>query len=539
MAATGEMVFYIAAQEEESLASNIERWALPSHAAPLIMRQVVEDTDEIVKHYAAKTIENILSQGNRIHKIKFVNINVAMKFLDYSLNSKNEALQITCGLAFSHLVHVLFSDYENLSDDVFSKFENLIPSLNSNSNRRTSTVLPIQTEFAVAYRDRAFSWDVSCEGEIHPDLIPPLIITSNNNIIDSSTGCVLMIPSKAKHFSSESLNLNKIDIPYIIEKKLENEIKIKEEPTIKIKEEPHLRSNQKLNRKITVNEKVHSSVELAYNEDDLFPDLIKTVTKEDLFLLEKKRPDSFDDTLAVFATSICNLDSESINVISNNPVKPSINMSSLSTICQGNIFSSLSKKSYTSMSPTISISQNNQDEVKVGAYTKQERQERIQRFRTKKMNRIWKKQIKYDCRKRLADTRPRVKGRFVSRASPELLNANIQFDDGLTSPEASFNNLSTTSSDGNIGDLTYLSQDSYALNLIMSDNHRKNINLSNYSKQLSSSINSLQPGPFARSHTNDLKSETKEIVQYYVTNQSKKLEVLQVNQSSREVTNNP
>lgn len=54
-------------------------------------------------------------------------------------------------------------------------------------------------------------------------------------------------------------------------------------------------------------------------------------------------------------------------------------------------------------------------DVKVGAYTKEERQMRIQKFRAKKIRRVWKKQIKYDCRKKLADTRPRIKGRFVSR----------------------------------------------------------------------------------------------------------------------------
>lgn len=51
----------------------------------------------------------------------------------------------------------------------------------------------------------------------------------------------------------------------------------------------------------------------------------------------------------------------------------------------------------------------------IGAYTKEQRKQRIDRFREKKLRRIWQKQIKYDCRKRLADTRPRVKGRFVSR----------------------------------------------------------------------------------------------------------------------------
>jgi hypothetical protein len=57
----------------------------------------------------------------------------------------------------------------------------------------------------------------------------------------------------------------------------------------------------------------------------------------------------------------------------------------------------------------------NPAEIRIGAYTKLERKLRIERFRAKKHRRVWKKQIKYDCRKKLADTRPRIKGRFVSR----------------------------------------------------------------------------------------------------------------------------
>jgi len=59
---------------------------------------------------------------------------------------------------------------------------------------------------------------------------------------------------------------------------------------------------------------------------------------------------------------------------------------------------------------------------RIGAYTKEERQQIIERFRAKKQRRVWRKQIKYDCRKRLADTRPRVKGRFVSRKEFSLEN---------------------------------------------------------------------------------------------------------------------
>lgn len=55
----------------------------------------------------------------------------------------------------------------------------------------------------------------------------------------------------------------------------------------------------------------------------------------------------------------------------------------------------------------------------IGVYTVEERQLRIQRFLEKRQRRVWRKRIKYDCRKKLADNRPRVKGRFVKRSEEE------------------------------------------------------------------------------------------------------------------------
>ncbi|POM67896.1 hypothetical protein PHPALM_16013 [Phytophthora palmivora] len=55
----------------------------------------------------------------------------------------------------------------------------------------------------------------------------------------------------------------------------------------------------------------------------------------------------------------------------------------------------------------------NSAEKKIGSYSPAARKLRLQKFHEKRKNRTWKKSIKYDCRKKLADDRPRIKGRFV------------------------------------------------------------------------------------------------------------------------------
>ncbi|KAH7427263.1 hypothetical protein KP509_10G036500 [Ceratopteris richardii] len=50
---------------------------------------------------------------------------------------------------------------------------------------------------------------------------------------------------------------------------------------------------------------------------------------------------------------------------------------------------------------------------KIGHYTAEERNIRLQRYRQKRNQRNFSKKIKYACRKTLADSRPRIRGRFA------------------------------------------------------------------------------------------------------------------------------
>lgn len=73
------------------------------------------------------------------------------------------------------------------------------------------------------------------------------------------------------------------------------------------------------------------------------------------------------------------------------------------------------------MSGTSGVLQIDQMELlnqggRIGLYLPNARKERIAKFHSKRKMRIWRKRIKYDCRKKLADSRPRIKGRFVKRS---------------------------------------------------------------------------------------------------------------------------
>lgn len=53
---------------------------------------------------------------------------------------------------------------------------------------------------------------------------------------------------------------------------------------------------------------------------------------------------------------------------------------------------------------------------KIGPLTVEERQAKIDKYLQKRKQRSWNKKISYDCRKRVADGRLRIRGRFVTKS---------------------------------------------------------------------------------------------------------------------------
>ncbi|KAJ4725912.1 zinc finger protein CONSTANS-like [Melia azedarach] len=60
-------------------------------------------------------------------------------------------------------------------------------------------------------------------------------------------------------------------------------------------------------------------------------------------------------------------------------------------------------------------------------YSPEEKKERIERYRTKRTQRNFNKKIKYACRKTLADSRPRIRGRFARNEEIEK-NPQVQWN---------------------------------------------------------------------------------------------------------------
>ena len=65
--------------------------------------------------------------------------------------------------------------------------------------------------------------------------------------------------------------------------------------------------------------------------------------------------------------------------------------------------------------------------TKIGTITVEERRIKVLKFLEKRKRRVYTKKISYLCRKRVADTRERFKGRFVSKkiASESSQSSNL------------------------------------------------------------------------------------------------------------------
>uniref|UniRef100_K3WZ66 CCT domain-containing protein n=1 Tax=Globisporangium ultimum (strain ATCC 200006 / CBS 805.95 / DAOM BR144) TaxID=431595 RepID=K3WZ66_GLOUD len=63
----------------------------------------------------------------------------------------------------------------------------------------------------------------------------------------------------------------------------------------------------------------------------------------------------------------------------------------------------------------------------IGSYSPEARRKRIERFLEKRKHRVWSKKVDYDVRKNFANSRLRVKGRFVKKEDEELLCQLMSF----------------------------------------------------------------------------------------------------------------
>jgi hypothetical protein len=140
VSAFGETVFYITAQDDDNTDIN-NKWTLPSGVISILIKCLKDESDEIIRHYAAKTIENILAQGGVEFKRRFLVVEIASKLLEMSQHSRNESLQATCGMAVSHILMLVMTSEPTPTTTPLSARSNPSPpaSANSRSNLNSTT----------------------------------------------------------------------------------------------------------------------------------------------------------------------------------------------------------------------------------------------------------------------------------------------------------------------------------------------------------------------------------------------------------------
>lgn len=323
--------------------------------------------------------------------------------------------------------------------------------------------LPFHNEFSlVPLRDRAFSWDVMLEDGIHgegavaaataaslelaahqnfpaPTLSPKNKRTNieneheeeNQNKRQKNPVPMKKRPAQSSgNFQSPTSRPSKTNKPSTNSKK----VNIKQEnPIIRL---PLLNTQAEMKT-----EKMKSeSKEMMRNEDTARVKSIKFILSNEQPSSAPAKPPSLNiktentglipssHTKSKIQINGSMMKSDSHAIVNSLQSTPHINPASSSSSLVSHSYSLPKDGNPLSLVPgTGSIGSDGL--YRVGLYTKEERRTKIDQFREKKRTRIWRKQIKYDCRKRLADTRPRVKGRFVSRRSDNQNGEHSHIDD--------------------------------------------------------------------------------------------------------------
>lgn len=100
VAALGEFLFYAATQLDEENAEVI--WNIPKEAIETIYNQLGLDIDEVTKHYAVKTIENITAQSMSAG-ILFATLDMATALLGIYNSTQLEGLKVSAAVSVSHI----------------------------------------------------------------------------------------------------------------------------------------------------------------------------------------------------------------------------------------------------------------------------------------------------------------------------------------------------------------------------------------------------------------------------------------------------